>query len=140
MLMKKLFSVGVVVALFSAPAVRAQRTAQASHPSSNLMEQLLKQNPGLTKGFKTPAGATAHITKSVPGGIELSVENKGIGGSLIVVGPPQVIDLTIVDALLDLVEAAWKKKQGEKSSGNNTCNVTISGNNSGPITINCTVQ
>ena len=113
-------------------------------------ETVLKNNPTLSTGFKTPAMATARVVQPAKGVLELEFQSEvhGVKGTITVVGPTTIIANesvlgALVDAFIDLgkdilkvfpIDGGGVEGLGQKcvnvnvTGSNNTVNVEANGN------------
>lgn len=120
----------VAIAMLANAALVAGQQEKSAPPRITASETaaLLKQDPTLTSGFKTPSGATARVAKPIKGGVAVHFSrNDGVEGDLTVVGPPTVMTRSfyefVIDTAIKLGLKTGDKKQGGK------CNLDLGSNN-----------
>jgi hypothetical protein len=134
----------VVASLAIATGSYAQTKNPVRHITATETATLLKDDPTLSSGFKTPHNATTQVIKPVTGGVVLRFRSEdGLEGVITFVGPKTMMDKGFWGTLADSVIAMGKGLINHISDGGSgggggsggCLNVTVSGNQN-QITVN----
>ena len=104
------------------------------------IDALLKSDPTITTGFKTPDGATVHLERRIPGGVVLRFASPGNTGNATVTGPQQIMKKSFWSMVIDLGKKLTdisNGKPGNSSSGTCNINVDVEGDDN-VINVQCT--
>ena len=111
--------------LLSGASFGQARTVKQSNITAAELDTLLKNNPAITTGFKTPGGVTVQLAKRIPGGLVLRYESPGNAGNATFVGPKTIMDKTFWEQVISLGIELTKKITGGKDTGD--CEIEIKG-------------
>lgn len=136
LLSKPLITVGLV--FMSVISVAAHSSQESNKLTTAEVQKILKANPAITSGFKSPNGTTITLVKPTNGGVLAHYKTEaGASGQVFVVAPSNLIaEKSFWDGIMDFIGFVRKTVGSPNTEdGGGGCKITITGNNN---TVNCT--